>query len=156
MPDLSLLMLMDQVRRHTLRVLEGVTEEEARWAPPGLRNTILWHAGHCFVVVESLTMRALGREPEFPENWFEMFKWKGDPAEVPADWWPALVEVVAELQAQVGRLRPLIAELSDEQLAGPVPEKPERTVRFYILHGLRDEAHHAGEIWLLRKIQEAG
>ena len=156
MPDNSLLMLLDKVRRKTLRVLHGVTEQQAHWVPSGLKNTILWHSGHCFVVVESLIMRALGEQPRFPDNWFEMFKWKGDPAEIPADRWPSLGEVVAELKAQRRRLRPLIAQLSEEQLSGVVPERPERTVRFYILHALRDEACHTGEIWLLRKIQEVG
>ncbi len=159
MPDHSLLMLFDEVRRKTLRVLHDVSDEQAAWIPPGLQNSILWHAGHSFVVVESLVMRAVDREPDYPENWFEVFKWKGEPGNVPPELWPTLTEVTAQLRAQPDRLRPMIESLSEEQLAGPVPEKPapekpERTVRFYIIHGLRDEACHAGEIWLLRKIQD--
>ena len=50
--DTSLLLLLDEVRGKTLRVLKAVPSESTRWAPPGLQNTILWHAGHALVVVE--------------------------------------------------------------------------------------------------------
>ena len=49
MTDNFLVMLLDEVRGKTMRVLRGVTEAQARWAPPGLHNSILWHAGHAYV-----------------------------------------------------------------------------------------------------------
>src|SRR5271157_1534891 len=52
MPDKCLLLLLDEVRAKTLRILKSVPAEHARWAPPGLHNTILWHAGHAYVLVE--------------------------------------------------------------------------------------------------------
>lgn len=155
MPDDSLLMLFDEVRGKTLRVLRGVSQRQALWRPPGLQNNILWHAAHCWVVVESLTMRAIGKRPRMRDGWFEMFSWKAQPAEIPAKRWPSLDEVVARLQTQRRRLRPLLAELSQGQLASAVPRKPEHSVRYFIVHALHDEACHAGEIWLLRKIQQA-
>lgn len=57
MPDKCLLLLLDEVRAKTLRILKSVPAEHACWAPPGLQNTILWHAGHAYVLVEGLTMR---------------------------------------------------------------------------------------------------
>ncbi len=152
MPDRSLLPLLDEVRGKTLRLLEGVTDTDARWSPPGLHNHILWHAGHSFVLVESLAMEAVGRPPQIAEGWFEMFSWRSDPAQVAPDRWPPFAEVVAQLTEQHARLRRLIEGLGDEQLSSPLPGRGNRNLRYAILHGLHDEACHSGEIWLLRKL----
>jgi hypothetical protein len=152
MSDQSLLLLLDEVRGKTLRRLQGVTEKEARWSPPGLHNHILWHAGHSYVLVDSLTMQAIGEQPQIPDGWFEMFSWESEPARVAADRWPLLSQVVAELTQQQSRLRGLVEPLDAEQLSSPMPTNPARTVRYAILHGLHDEACHSGEIWLLRKL----
>jgi hypothetical protein len=74
MPDTSLLLLLDEVRGKTLRLLEVVEPPLDRWALPGLQNTILWHAGHAYVLTEWVTMRAPGREPQIPVDWFAMFR----------------------------------------------------------------------------------
>ena len=79
MPDKCLLLLLDEVRAKTLRILKSVPPEHARWAPPGLQNTILWHAGHAYVLVEWVTMKSLGRTPQIPDGWFEMFSWESHP-----------------------------------------------------------------------------
>jgi hypothetical protein len=155
MADETLVLLLDEVRGKTLQVLEGVSATEARWAPPGLQNTILWHAGHSQVVVETLTMGALGQRPEIPLEWFGMFSWESRPAQVPPEAWPALEDVVAELRAQHRRLHSVIAGLASDRLAAPSARSPERSVRYSILHGLHDEARHSGEISLLRKLQAA-
>jgi hypothetical protein len=155
MADQSLLMLLDEVRGKTLQVLEGVSADEARWAPPGLQNTILWHAGHSYVVVEWLAMTALGQPPVAPPGWFEIFSWESRPSEVPSHKWPTLAAVVAELESQRKRLRTTIGDLTEQQLDGASRRNAERTVRYHILHGLHDEARHSGEISLLRKVQSA-
>ena len=64
MGDTTLVLMFDEVRGSLLQILDVVDEQMARWKPAGLQNTILWHAGHCFVVVEHLTMEPLGRKPE--------------------------------------------------------------------------------------------
>ncbi|CAN5638564.1 hypothetical protein BH23PLA1_BH23PLA1_09650 [soil metagenome] len=152
MPDESLLMLLDDVRGKTLRELEGLDELHARWAPPGLQNTCLWHAGHAYVVTEFLSMQALGREPSLPEGWLKMFSWESNPAHVSLASWPPLEEVVSALSAQHQRLRETIANLTPEQLEAPEPANPSRPARYGIVHGLHDEARHSGEISLLRKL----
>jgi hypothetical protein len=155
MPDQSLLLLLDEVRGKTLRVLHAVDPRHARWSPPGLHNTILWHAGHAYVLAEWLTMRALGRKPQIPEGWFGMFSWKSHPADVPADRWPPLSEVIRHLEAQRERLGRVIGALTDEQLGRPSAADPRHTVRRSILHGLHDEAGHCGEMYLLLKMRRA-
>src|SRR5256885_258630 len=109
MPDPTLLVLLDEVRGKTLRILEAVPADATRWAPPGLQNHILWHAGHSYVVVETLTLGALGQTPQIPEGWFAMFSWESQPARVPQDLWPTLSEVVTQLRSQHARLKGLIS-----------------------------------------------
>jgi hypothetical protein len=153
MPDASLLLLLDEVRGKTLRILDAASDGYARWAPPGLENHILWHAGHSYVVVELLAMRALGRLPEIPDGWFEMFAWESRPAQVSSDRWPPLSGVISRLESQHKRLRRVIGGLTEEQLDRSSADNPRRTVRYAILHGLHDEAGHSGEAYLLMKIQ---
>ncbi|MCC9607349.1 DinB family protein [Blastopirellula sp. JC732] len=152
MADTSLLLMLDEVRTMTLRHLEGVTDAESRFAPPGLSNSILWHAGHIYVVVERLTMEPLGREPIAPEGWIDLFGWDSRPGETPPEKFPPLGEVVPQLQSQHVRLSEMLAEFSDAELSAPLAERPDRTARHLILHGFQDEASHKGEIWLLKKL----
>ena len=152
MPDQSLLLLLDEVRGKTLRLLHAVTDQEAHWPPPDLHNHILWHAGHSFVLVETLATEAVSDLPQIPEGWFEIFSWESKPAQVPPYRWPPLAQVVAQLTEQHARLRRVIEGLSDEQLARPLIGRSNRTARYAILHALHDEACHSGEIWLLCKL----
>ncbi len=156
MPEDTLLVLLDEVRGKTLRFLQGITDEQARWGPPGLQNTILWHAGHCYILAERLVMEALGHQPRVPGGWSEMFSWESRPESVPGDRWPALDAVFARLVNQHRRLRRAIRKATEDQLAAPIAEDADRTVRFSIVHGLHDEACHSGEILLLRKMQGLG
>jgi len=155
MSDKCLLLLLDEVRAKTLRILKSVPAEHARWAPPGLQNTILWHAGHAYVLVEWVTMKSLRLSPQFPDGWYDMFSWESRPALVPADRWPQPSEVIHNLETQHKRLRTLIGELTDEELDSQSASSPNRSVRSAILHGLHDEACHCGEMHLLHKMQSA-
>ena len=134
MSDQSLLLLLDEVRGKTLRLLHAVTDDEAQRPPPDLHNHILWHAGHSFVLVESLVMEAVGDLPQIPEGWFENFSWESKPAQVPSYRWPALERIVAELREQQVRLRRMIEGLSEEQLSRLLPGRGKQTARYAILH----------------------
>lgn len=151
--DPSLLILLDEVRRKTLDRLEGLTEEQARWTPPGLNNSILWHAGHSDIVVEWLTMESLGAATTCPKGWFEIFSWTSKPATISADRWPKLEDVIHELQLQHGRMHKVLQNLTADDFDNPAHNHPDVTVRHRIIHALFDEASHSGEIWLLRKLQ---
>ncbi len=153
MPDTTLVAMFDEVRRMTLRILEGVDEPVARWTPPGLNNSTLWHAGHNYVVIECIAMQSLGREPVLPHGWGEMFGWDSRPGDIAPERFPHLATIIGVLQTQHERLRDLFAELTEEELSRPAAPWPERTVLQMILHAFQDEAAHKGEIWLLRKLQ---
>ena len=145
MPDESLMLLASEVRGKTLRLLDGVSESEARFTPVGLNNTILWHAGHALVVVEHLSVApATGGPPSYPHGWFETFSWKSVPATVAR--WPTLDEVVERLRDQL--------MYRSVRLFGSMPAS--RSDGSSILHGLHDEAGHQGEIYLLRKMVRVG
>ena len=152
MSDQTLLTLWDDVRSRTLEVLKGLDDVHARWAPPNLQNSCLWHAGHNYVVAEFLTSRVLGAESHMPAGWLKMFSWESNPAHVRPEDWPSLGIVTTALSEQHRRLRELYAGLTQEQLDGPDPGKPERCARRTLLVAMQDEARHTGEIMLLRKL----
>ena len=149
MADTTLLMMFDEVRGSLLQVLDLVDEQMVRWKPVGLQNTILWHAGHCCVIVEHLTMKPLGQRPECPAGWFDLFGWSSRPGQTAAEAWPRFETIVQELWSQHARLGTFLATLTDDQLSAP---HDDATVRHTILHALQDEAAHKGEICLLRKL----
>jgi hypothetical protein len=152
MADETLTLLTTEVRGKTLRLLEGVTEDMARFAAPGLNNSILWHAGHSLLVVEHLSvMPATGQATgSYPADWYAKFSWKSMPSAVTD--WPSLADVVDALRDQLQRLTTAIAAIPPERLDQIVDPAKKRTLRYSILHGLHDEAGHQGEIWLLSKM----
>jgi hypothetical protein len=152
MPDRTLLALFDEIRGSLLRQLQNVDHAAVHFTPPGLSNHILWHAGHAYVVVEWLTMGALGLDPVAPPGWFRLFSWESKPADLPLENFPPLAEVVKQLQSQHQRLTTLYASLGELDLKNAAVDQPERSVREIIVHALQDEAAHKGEIWLLRKL----
>jgi hypothetical protein len=152
MSDTTLLLMFDEVRGSLRQVLDLVDEQMARWKPAGLQNTILWHAGHSCVVVEYLTMQSLGRAPECPEKWFDLFGWNSRPGQTAPEDWPSLNTVIRQLWSQHARLSKLLATLTEDQLSAPSAQHGDGTVRHTILHAFQDEAAHKGEIWLLRKL----
>jgi hypothetical protein len=152
MPDETLMLLAREVRGKTLRLLDGIPDDLARFTG-GLSNSPLWHAGHSLVTVEHLSVApATGQPPQYPKGWFELFSWQSRPATIPRDAWPALSDVAGRLREQLERLTAAIETLKPEQLTRIVDPGKNRTLRFSILHGLHDEAGHQGEIHLLRKL----
>ena len=151
MADETLSMLAREVRGKTLRLIDGIDDTQARFAAPGLNNSILWHAGHSLVVVESLGVGpATGKQPAYPADWFDKFSWKSAPATVTS--WPTVEQVRSAFRAQLETLLAAIQPLSAEYLDRVVDPAKNRTLRYSILHGLHDEAGHQGEIHLLKKL----
>jgi hypothetical protein len=152
MSDPSIRFLASEVRTRTLRLLQGLSDEQARFAPSGLNNTILWYAGHCYIVAEHLAIAPATEAPaQEPPGWFEKFSWDSNPALVTE--WPTIAEVAARLREQFHRLMTAIDGLTPEQLNRVTPEGILRDV---IVHGLHDEAQHQGEMFLLKKMLVKG
>jgi DinB superfamily len=152
MADETLLQITKSVRAKTLRILDGVSEEQAAWLPAGLHNHVLWNAGHALIVTEHLAVSPVtGKAPSYPEGWFEKFSWKSDPASVKE--WPTAAEVRAQLADQIERLTAAIGPLTEDRLGKPAKEGDPRTLRTSILLAVQDEAGHQGEMYMLKKLQ---
>ena len=152
MADETLMLLAKDVRGKTLRLLDGLGDDAARFTA-GLSNSALWHAGHALMLVEHLCiMPATGGSPQYPKGWYEMFAWQSRPATVPKDAWPPLAEVDRRLREQLDRLRAVIQGATTEQFDRVIDPSRNRTLRYSIVHGLHDEATHQGEVHLLKKL----
>ena len=150
----TLNLLAREVRGKTFRILDGVTDEQARFVPPGLNNSIIWHAGHSLWVVEVLSIAAATGQPaQLPSGWVELFNSKSRPTRETK--FPPLPQIIEALRNQLERLVAAIDPLTQQQLSVIIDPARNRTVRYNILHGLHDEANHQGEMWLLRKLQNA-
>lgn len=158
MSDRPLLTAFDEIRGRTLRLID-VPQADALWTPAGTDNPILWHAGHIFVVVETLCADALDpaqKDAEgkgalaIPPGWFDAFGWNSTPENDSRESWPPIAEIAAHLREQHTRLRAALSQLSESQLSQPT----ESPARRRILHAFHDEALHGGEIKLLRKLRE--
>lgn len=150
MSDPTLILLAKDVRGKTIKVLDGLSDEQGRFAAPGLCNPILWHAGHALLLMEHLGILALNPAgpPQYPPGWYEKFSWQSDPRTVTS--WPRLQDVRAELTQQLPRLINLLEDADEATLSQP--DTKGRPARYLVMHGLHDEAVHSGEIWLLRKM----
>jgi hypothetical protein len=153
MADATLNLMAKEIRTKTLKLLDGLSDEQARFAAPGLHNPILWHAGHGVMLMEHLGIMPLSgsQQPQYPAGWFETFSWKSDPRQVAS--WPSVEEVRAQLEQQLSRLLNLL-ESADEATLSKLDAKG-RPIRYLILHGLHDEAIHQGEMYVLRKMLAA-
>ena len=149
--DESLLMLSQDVRNKTLKLLDGMTDEQVRYTAPGLTNSILWHAGHVITVIEHIVVIPItAKDPAYPMGWFQMFSWKSQPQHVES--WPRLDEVTSQLIDQYRRVSGLIQKLNEDHLKTIVDPTKGKTLRYNIIHAFHDEANHQGEIWLLKKL----
>jgi hypothetical protein len=149
--------LTETVRSKTLKILKNATENELLWAPPGLSNHILWHAGHAVWLQDVLCIEAITGRGELPEGWHETFSMRCRPVRETIQW-PERLAVQEELARQLDRLLTVIGGLSVGDLQGPprtrsLPDT--EPLGYWITHGLHDEANHQGEMHLLLKMHRA-
>ena len=150
MHDKSLAMLAFEVRWKTLKLLEGLTHEQSLGVAPGMKNSILYHAGHGYAVQEALGVaRIEGREPKMPEG-FDVFMWNATPT--PETVYPPIEVVREKLTEQRDHLVGLIEKTDASRFDQIINPEKGKTLRFSVLHGLHDEAQHQGEMWLIRKL----
>lgn len=150
-----LLALAETVRAKTIRFLKNATDAELTWSPPGLSNHILWHAGHSLWLQDLLCIEAATGRSELPAGWLETFSMKCRPVKETVEW-PCRQDVLEQLTGQLPRMMSVIGSLSGEDLLAPprtasLPDA--EPLRYWISHGLHDEANHQGEMHLLLKMQ---
>jgi hypothetical protein len=151
----ALAAMAETIRVKTIHFLNDATEAELTWAPPGLSNHLLWHAGHSVWLQDLLCIEASTGRSELPHGWFETFSMNCRPVRQSASW-PSRQEVLDHLVNQLPRLQTVIGSLSaDDLLSPPRTQSLPNTepLRYWISHGLHDEANHQGEMHLLLKMQ---
>lgn len=139
------------IRSYTIKLLEISTDEEVLFAPPGTANNMLWHAGHAIAVTHRLALASLTGERPLPDGFFETFGWNSRPGETTR--WPARTDILTTLKAQSEELLTAIQAATPEKLTQPHGDPARnRTVQWYVIHALHDEAKHQGEMYLLKKL----
>ena len=140
-----------QVRGGTLQILTAARPEWLTYAPPGTSNHILWHAGHALWLQDVLCIQLLAGHSELPDQWSQSFGMNCRPVRETRDW-PSREALVDLLQQQRNRILTLLTQASDEELNRSAhPARDTDSVASRIIHGLHDEAKHAGEMYLLYK-----
>ncbi|HZG77758.1 MAG TPA: DinB family protein [Paenibacillus sp.] len=91
------------VRGQTVKALQDVPEDVASAIPPGFRNSVLWHAGHIYLVQERFAFSLQGKEADIPASFLAAFA----PGTSPASWTerPAtLADLTERLRLQADRV----------------------------------------------------
>ncbi|MGX6443497.1 DinB family protein [Neobacillus sp. K501] len=114
-------MIFDQfefARHATLKVAQGITEENADAIPNGYPNSLRWQLGHIYVAVEGIVFRFANEIPHLPEGYMDLFKtgtkitdWQITP--------PPLEELHPLLLQQVNRVKETFSGRLDEKIANP-------------------------------------
>jgi hypothetical protein len=151
----SLQLVVEEIRGKTLKLLAEACDNELLWAPPGLSNHILWHAGHALWLGDLLGIEPITGVRELPPGWSATFGQNCRPVRETTTW-PARDEIRERLESQKNRLIEEVGKLSKKDLCQPPRSQKlgtERTLGYLIVHGMHDEANHQGEMRLLLKMQ---
>ncbi|MGG1674881.1 DinB family protein [Neobacillus sp. NRS-1170] len=152
-------MLFDQfefARNVTLKVAQGITEENADVLPAGAPNSLRWQLGHIYVSVEGMVFHFANETPNLPDGFMELFntgtrpsEWKTNP--------PAIEEILPLLSEQVKRVKETFTGRLDEKIAQPLPIGPLKleTIGELLSFASFHESEHIGIIKSLKNSLKA-
>ncbi|GAB4326898.1 MAG: DinB family protein [Candidatus Zixiibacteriota bacterium] len=144
---------LEAVRRGTVRYVQGLCSEQLAWSPQSDVESIGTLLLHIAAVERSWIGEDIGRRP-MGEEWMAAFPIRfGIPQVVgqPLDYY------VNKLDTIRAETRALLQSLSDEDLSRPItPLDPGDgadtfTVEWILHHLVEHEAHHRGQIALLKR-----
>jgi hypothetical protein len=140
------------IRSRTVKWIEAVDPSIVDIMPDNFINTIHWHVGHILLVQDRLTLRLIGKEIGFPE---EYTAWFGNGTK-PADWTtqpPAVYFLLQELKDQTERLQKQLAGNLAEKLT--IPFLQYETLEESLGYSLYHEGVHQGYLMGLKRAIEA-
>lgn len=129
------------------QAIEGLTAAEAAWQPPGGGNTIWQTVNHINFYNERLLARLTKTPFEGVNNNDETFQGPGNPEDTAG--WQATLERTNRIAIE---LRQVLAELTDADLEQKVGNGA-HTVGDGLTSWVMHDAHHTGQIVLIRKMQ---
>jgi hypothetical protein len=143
-------MLFDQLefaRMITLKVAEGITEENADLIPDGFPNSLRWQLGHIYTSVEGIVFHFANETMNLPQNYGELF----NTGTRPVDWNttpPTIEEIKSLLSEQMKRVRETFEGRLDEKIQNPLPIGPLtlETIGELISFASFHESEHIGVI----------
>ncbi|GIN73044.1 formate dehydrogenase [Bacillus sp. J14TS2] len=140
-------------RSSTIRTLEKITENKWGQQPEGFSNTILWNAGHIFVVTETLLGKSDASYVIQNPKWSEFFA----SGTRPVDWFEPAASpntVLDSLRDQKSRIREDFFGKTSQPAAEPfsigshLMDTPSSLIQFATWH----EGTHLGIIQSLDKV----
>lgn len=155
--------LWDQVqfvRGQTLKLMDGISETDADRLPEGFRNSLRWHFGHIYVVLERFAFRHLKLTEQYPEGYREAFETGTSPLDAPPGAkLPTLPELAERLSDQIVRIRAVLGDRLSERIdppyvtgSGKSLATPEEFLSFNLYH----EGMHIGIIKCYRRLLSIG
>lgn len=151
---------MQDTRRRTLEALEGTTQEELDWTPPGLQNSIgalLYHTA--LIETDYLCIDILGLDDYLPDL-MELLPWpdRDENGELVVVTGVSIDEHRARLETVRNRFLEHISQFTEDDMSRPreLPDwgyaiSPEWTLH----HLMQHEAEHRGEIVTIRTLYAA-
>lgn len=145
-------MIFNQIelaRSWTIEVAESISHEVVNVKPNGFKNTIHWQIGHILASTEYFLFELANDKNHLPENYTELFgsgtkpdDWEGDV--------PTIEQLVAQLKAQLVRMRGILAPQLTEKLVKPMHgfKTLADCAAFSVLH----EVLHVGKIEEMERV----
>ncbi|TFE25592.1 DinB family protein [Cohnella luojiensis] len=154
--DQSLFDQLRFVRGQTLKLMAGVTEEQADVIPDGFRNSIRWNLGHIYVVLERFAFHYVGLPLHLPKGIKERFETGSSPltadVSTPA---PTLPELERLLIEQLDRVQESLGTRLNVDVVPPYTTSAGMklaTIGEFLSFNLYHEGMHIGTIKSYKKL----
>jgi len=143
---------MQRTRRGFIRMVEGMTEEQADHIPQPFNNNVRWQLGHIYIYGER--MFQLTNQPTYlPEGYPELFA----NGTKPAEWTlspPSVPFLLKQLEEQMSRTTTLFAGRLHETMERKVWNVENPTIAEALLIFLMHEKEHAVKLGIIKKLTE--
>jgi len=142
----TLIAFLDLYRETVLVKLDGLDGEQLSRRLLPSRTTLLGIVKHLVLVERWWLSTVIGGEPETPD----------DPDDPDAEWLITAADspepVVADYRAACAHSNELARAAGPLDARVPGPHRPDRTVRWVLIHMLGETARHAGHADILREL----